>query len=299
MRTDPFEGLAAFLLVEEHRSFTQAARTLGVSAAAVSQAIRRLELRLGLPLFQRTTRKVGLTEAGAALHRELGPAAGRIAEALENLNTFRERPMGRLRITAPRIALPLVVEPVLARFRESYPEVSVEIDMNDASVDLAGRDFDAGIRFGGSVEADMVAVRLTRHVRWCVFGSPAYLRAKGVPSTPDDLRAHECIAYRFPTSAALQRWELVRGKRRIAADVTPRIVTTDSLSLLSLAGRGLGLIYSADLAAEQEVQAGRLRPVLERYGLRTPGLFLYFPRRMQSQGKLRAFIDAAVAHLRR
>jgi DNA-binding transcriptional LysR family regulator len=299
MRADPFDGLNAFLLVGEHRSFTQAARALGVSAAAVSQAIRRLELRLRLPLFQRTSRKVGLTEAGVALHRLLHPAAAQIAEALDSLNSFRERPIGRLRITAPRIALPLVIEPVLARFRAGYPEIAVEIDVNDASIDLAGTNCDAGIRFGGSVEGDMVAVRLTRDVRWSVFGSPSYLQAKGVPATPEDLRSHEAILYRYPSSGALQQWEFVRAKRRIAVDVPARVITTDSLSLLSMARRGLGLIYSADLVAEEDVAAERLRPVLERYWRRTPGLFLYFPRRMQSQRKLRAFIDAAVDHLRR
>src|SRR5437899_2408841 len=127
MSRDPFDGLTAFLLVAEHKSFTKAARELRMSSAAVSQAIRALEARLGLPLFQRTTRRVGLTEAGAALHVRLRPAAGEITDAIESLNSFRDRPAGHLRLTVPRIALPLVIEPILAPFRRAYPEVSVEI----------------------------------------------------------------------------------------------------------------------------------------------------------------------------
>lgn len=294
-KPDAFEGLPVFLLVVRHRSFSAAARELGISPAAVSQGIRRLEARLGLPLLQRTTRRVGLTEAGAALHARLQPAAVEIAEAIESLSGFRDRPVGNLRLTVPRLALPLVIEPVLGRFRQLYPEIAVEISVQDATVDLAARGFDAGIRIGEFIEADMATVRLTPDIRWAVLGSPAYFAARGRPASPDDLTRHECIRYRFPTSGAVHRWEFVRGRKAFTVNVPGKIVTDDSLLLLSLARAGLGLTYSADLVAAESLADGTLERVLEPFLPSQAGLFLYFPARMQSQPKLRAFIDAATA----
>jgi DNA-binding transcriptional LysR family regulator len=294
----PFDGLGAFLLVGEHRSFTKAARELGMSAAAVSQAIRALEARLGLPLFQRTTRRVGLTEAGTALYARLRPAAAEIVDAIDALNTFRDRPAGHLRLTVPRIALPLVIEPILPQFRRVYPEISVEIAVEDAAVDLAVRGFDAGVRIGEFVERDMVAVRLTPDITWSVLGAPAYFATHGRPARPEELMRHECILYRFPTSGAIHRWEFVRARREFAVNVPGKVITSDSLLLISLARGGIGLTYSADLVAADDVAAGRLERVLDGFLPKRPGLFLYFPSRMQAQPKLRAFIDMAVTGLK-
>lgn len=294
MRDPNFDGLSAFLSVEQHRSFTRAARALGVSTAAISQTIRRLELRLGIPLFQRTSRQVALTEAGQAFHLRVRPAADQIAEALEALNLFRGQPVGHLRLTAPRIALPLVVEPIVAQFRRNFPQISIDVRADDAIVDLQAKGLDAGVRFGSTVENDMVAIRLTRDVTWRVYASPAYLARCGTPTRPEDLATHECIQYRYPTSAALQRWEFLKGTRTVHAPLRETIAVSDSLSLLSMALRGAGLIYAADLTIADEVAAGRLVAVLPKVVRRTPGLFLYFPKRMQSQTKLRAFIDTAV-----
>ena len=292
---DPsFDGLSAFLSVEQHRSFTRAARALGVSTAAISQTIRRLEQRLGVPLFQRTSRQVALTEAGQAFHARVRPAAEQIAEALEALNLFRGRPVGHLRLTAPRIALPLVVEPIVAQFRRNFPQISIDVRADDAIVDLQAKGLDAGIRFGDSVDNDMVAIRLTRDVTWRVYAAPAYLERCGTPVKPEDLATHECIQYRFPTSAALQRWEFLKGSRLVHAPLRETIAVSDSLSLLSMAVRGAGLIYAADLSIAEDIAAGRLVPVVPKVTRRTPGFFLYFPKRMQSQTKLRAFIDTAV-----
>ncbi|MCC2655009.1 MAG: transcriptional regulator [Panacagrimonas sp.] len=292
-----FDGLAVALAVEQHRSFTQAARALGVSAAAVSQSVRALERRLGLPLFQRTSRKVALTEAGRAFCERVRPAAEQVADAHEHLNDYRQRPVGHLRLTVPRIAFVPVLQPLLARFHSEFPEISLEVSLDDAAIGLE-RGFDAGIRFGAAVAEDMVGIRLTPDVRWCVFGAPAYFARRGRPRSLDELVRHECLIYRFPTSRALHRWELMRGRRVTPIDVRGRLVTDDSQSLIAMAVQGMGLTYSADLVALPEVVAGRLEPVLEQHGRRTPGLYLYFPRRMQSQTKLRAFIDLAKAQLR-
>jgi DNA-binding transcriptional LysR family regulator len=298
MLRDTFGGLTAFLLVAEHQSFSKAARGLGVSAAAVSQTIRSLEDQLGLPLFQRTTRRVGLTEAGKALHDRLLPASKEIRDALESLNGFRDRPMGHLRLTVPRIALPLVVEPVLPQFRKLFPEISVEIAVEDAAIEIASRGFDAGIRLGESIEADMVAVRLTKDITWSVVGAPSYLNAKGRPEVPSDLIRHECILYKFPTSGAIHRWEFLKNGKSFTVRAPGKVITSDSLLLISLAREGLGLTYSADLVAAADIALGRLEPVLRPFLTKTPGLFLYFPARMQTQPKLRAFIDVAVAYLK-
>lgn len=292
-----FDGLSVVLAVERHRSFTQAARALGVSAAAVSQSVRALERRLGLPLFQRTSRRVALTEAGRAFCETVRPAADQVADAHEHLNGFRQRPVGHLRLTAPRIAFGPVLQPLLASFHSEFPDISLEVSLDDAAVGLE-RGFDAGIRFGASVDEDMVGIRLTPDVRWCVYGAPAYFMRRGRPRTLDELARHECLLYRFPTSRALHRWELMRGRRLVSVEAPGRLVTDDSHSLIAMAVQGMGLTYSADLVALPEVVAGRLEPVLKRHGRRTPGLYLYFPKRMQSQTKLRAFIDLAKVQLR-
>ena len=295
---DPFTGLSAFLAVAEAGGFTGAAARLGVSPAAVSQAVKALESRLGTLLFVRTTRRVGLTEAGAALLARVGPATMEIASAIEAAGEMASVPTGLLRLTVPRMAVPLVVEPVVAALRRSHPRIAVEIAVDDATVDLTARGYDAGIRIGEYVERDMVAVRLTRDIAWSVVGSPAYLDARGRPERPEDLTRHEAIRYRFPASGVLYRWEFERDGRALTVDPPGSLIVNDGDLLLAFARAGLGLAYVADIAVAAELASGALEPVLQPFLPRTPGLFLYFPRRAQDQPKLRAFIDVARAVLR-
>lgn len=296
--TDPFAGLAAFLAVAETGSFTAAAARLGVSPAAVSQTVKALENRLGTPLFLRTTRRVGLTEAGAALLIRARPAAAEILQALETAGEMGEEPAGVLRLTVPRMAVPLVIEPVIPVLRRAHPKVAVEIAVEDAAMDLPAHGYDAGIRIGEMVERDMVAVRLTRDIVWSVVASPAYLAARGTPQQPEDLTQHDAIRYRFPTSGAIYRWEFERDGRTLTVDPPGSLVVNDGALLISFALAGLGLAYVADIAAEEEIEADRLRPVLQPFLPRSPGLFLYFPRRASIQPKLRAFIDVMRTVLR-
>jgi DNA-binding transcriptional LysR family regulator len=293
MPSDPFDGLTCFLAVAEQRSFTAAAARLGVTPTAVSQTIRNLEKRLGLPLFQRTTRRVAPTEAGAALFARLRPAATDIAEAFEALSGYRDRPFGLLRLTVPRMAVSLLIEPLLPAFRTAYPDVSVEIDVDDMAVDLTARGFDAGIRIGEAVEKDMVAVRLTSDIRWSVVGSPAYFARRGRPQTPEELTRHEAIRYRFPGSGAVYRWEFERDGRDFAVEVSGGLTVNDGQLMMALAILGQGLAYTSNLHVAEAVAAGKLEPVLQAYLPTSPGLFLYFPARTQTQPKLRAFIDMA------
>ncbi|XYI01933.1 LysR substrate-binding domain-containing protein [Sorangium sp. So ce1128] len=294
--TDRFEGLTVFLTVARRRSFRAAAAELGVTAGAVSQSIQALERRVGLPLFARTTRRVGLTEAGEKLLERLAPAASEIGAALEALGELRERPAGLLRLTVPRTAVPLVIEPVLPRFRRAHPGVEVEISVDNTFVDLVETGFDAGVRIGEALAKDMIAVRLTGDIRWIVVGAPAYFAAHGRPEVPEDLLAHACIRYRFQ-SAALYRWEFVRDGREITVDAPGAITVNDGELARSLAREGLGLAYMADTTVAEDLARGALATALDEYAPAGPGFFLYFPARAQAQAKLRAFIDTALAVL--
>jgi DNA-binding transcriptional LysR family regulator len=297
LRPDPFYGLSAFLAAAEAGSFTAAAARLGVSPAAVSQAVKSLETKLGTPLFIRTTRRVGLTEAGAALQARTAPAAMEIVAAVEAAAAAHE-PSGLLRLTVPRMAVPLIIEPVVPALRRAHPKIAIEVAIEDAAVDLPERSFDAGIRIGEYVERDMVAVRLTRDIVWSVVASPAYLAAHGRPETPDDLTGHEAIRYRFPSSGAVYRWEFERNGRSFSFDPPGSLIVNDGALLVSWARAGLGLAYVADIAVDAELTEGHLARVLEQFLPTTPGLFLYFPRRTQAQPKLRVFIDLAKQVLR-
>ena len=297
-RVDAFSGLAEFLAVAGHASFRAAAAELRVTPAAVSQAVRGLEARVGLPLFQRTTRSVALTEAGAEFLTRLRPAATEIGEALDALADVRGRPAGCLRLSVPRIALDLVIVPVLPEFRRAFPDVKVEIDVDDASVDLTAGRLDAGIRIGEFIERDMIAVRLTPDFRWHVVGTPSYFAERGRPRVPQDLVKHACIGYRYPTAKAVARWEFVRGGREFSLDPPGSIVVNDHLTMIALARQGMGLAYTADHVAARDLASGELEAVLGSHLPTKPGLFLYFPARSQAQPKLRAFIDVATRLLR-
>lgn len=290
-RISTFSGLTEFLAVAELRSFRGAAARLRVTPAAISQAVKALETRVGMPLFLRTTRSVAVTEAGENLLARLRPAASEIEGALGDLNAARGQPAGLLKLSVPRIALDLVIFPLLSHFHRAHPAIRVEIDVNDAFVDLMENGLDAGIRIGNVIERDMIAVRLTPNFHWCVVGSPDYLAAHGEPRKPKDLLDHECIGYRFPSAKTVYRWQFREKGRDFSVDVAGSVVVNDHLSLVALAKSGLGLAYTTDAVAARELSAGTLRAVLRPYLPTTQGLHLYFPSRSQAQPKLRALID--------
>jgi DNA-binding transcriptional LysR family regulator len=293
--SDPFEGLGTFLAVAERGSFTGAAGDLGVSVQAVSQAISGLERRLGILLFQRTTRRVRLTEAGSLLLERTKPAANEVREAIETLNHLRDRPSGQLRISVSHLAVQLILEPVIRQLRQSYPDISLDIRINDVPGDLAAGGFDAGIAIGEFVALDMISVKLTPDIAWSVVGASGYLAERGRPDKPEDLLRHECIRFRLAKTDAIYRWEFIRGQRQFSIDVPGAITTSNGPLNYTLARQGLGLTYAPDLAISEDLASGRLESVLEPYLPRTPGLHLYFPSRTQSQPKLRAFIDLVKA----
>lgn len=298
-RTDLFTGIAEFLAVARRASFRAAGADLGVTPSAVSQAVRALETKIGLPLFQRTTRKVALTEAGARLLAQVSPAAANIGEALETVGALRQRPAGLLRLSLPRIALDLVLMRILPEFRKAFPDIGVEIDVNDASIDITAEQYDAGIRIGEFVARDMVAVKLTSDFRWVVVGAPTYFASRGKPRTPQDLTRHECIRYRFLAARTIYRWEFVKDGREFSVEPTGSLVVNDHLTMIRFAALGLGLAYTAEIVAANELASGQLGEVLRSWLPTKPGLFLYYPSRNSAQPKLRAFIDVATAAMRK
>ena len=283
-----------FLRVAERRSFTAAAAELGVSAAAVSHSIRQLEARVGVALFARTTRDVALTEAGRRFLELARPGAAQIEEAFAAAQSLGGTPSGLLRLTVPRVVLASIIEPVLAGFCDAYPQVEVEIAVGDQLVNIVEQGFDAGIRVGEMIAADMVAVRLMPPFRYCVVGAPAYLAQHGRPARPEDLRQHRCINFRQPTRGTLYRWEFEEpGGREIEIAVAGQVVTNDSGVMMMMAVKGKGLAYTLDPNAAPLVAEGKLERVLEPFCPSSPGFFLYFPSRAQVMPKLRAFIDYA------
>ena len=298
-RSDALQGVAEFLAVAEQASFRRAAGVLGVTPAAVSQAVRALELRTGVALFHRTTRKVGLTEAGEALKARLAPAMADMTAAFDRLDDFRSRPQGHLRLTVPRLAVDLVMVPVLPVLRRLYPEVTVEVAVQDAAVDLADEGFDAGIRIGEFIARDMITLALTRDFHWVVAGTPGYFDTHGRPSEPRALLdGHDCIRYRYPTSGMIYRWEFERATEACRLDPPGATIVNDAALMRELALAGLGLIYAADLQIADDLAAGRLETVLADWLPVSDGLRLYFPDRSRNQPKLRAFIDVARRVLR-
>lgn len=293
MNQAPFPQLQAFIAAAQQRSFSGAARELGVSRSAVSQAVRQLEEKLSALLLVRTTRSVGLTPAGKRLLETAGPALGAALAALTEVAAAPGEAVGQLRLSVPRLAVPFVIEPVLRPFRARHPRIEVEVVLDDRRVDIVAEGYDAGVRLIESVERDMVQVRLTDAFRFLVVGAPSYLERHGAPERPEDLLRHECITFRSQTSGELYAWELERGRRTWRVPVRGGIVTSDGFLSLALAEQGMGLAYTAEPTAREALRAGRLRPVLEPYAASVPGFFLYFPRRAQLSGPLRLFVDAA------
>ena len=291
-RVDDLDGLSWFIAVGQHRSFTAAAATLGVTPTAVSQKIKLLERRLGVVLFQRTTRKVALTEPGAALFDRLRPAIADVAAALGALSDYRGKPTGTLRLTVPRTSVS-VIAPLVARMRAKYPELMIEISLDDAFVDLVGAGFDAGVRIGDAIAKDMVRVPLTRSSDWSIVGAPAYLDRVGRPRTPEDLVRHQPIRQRLIASGTIYRWELERRGKTITVDLPGGIIVDEIALMVALAREGAGLAYVPDELVVPDVEAGRLERVLEPFLTPGPGLYLYFPARTQEQPKLRALIELA------
>lgn len=285
-----FDGVEVFVRVADRRSFRQAAADLGLTPSSVSQTVRALEKKLGVALFTRTTRSVGLTEAGERFLEHARPAFEGTLVAAEAARNLAAKPVGLLRITAPRGAMKLVLQPLVASFCKRYPEVTVEISANEQLVDLAQGGFDAGIRMGPFIADDMVAVRLTSAFRFAVVGSPEYFAARGRPNKPSDLTSHACGRIRS-SNGSIAAWRFRSGEEVIDLAVSGPVIANDFPTLASLALAGTALAQVPEPIIRGELAAGKLEEVLMAQAPPIPGLFLYFPNRKQVLPKLRALID--------
>jgi DNA-binding transcriptional LysR family regulator len=288
---DDLAGLPALLAVADKRSFTAAAAHLRVTPSAVSQTIRALEQRVGVRLLQRTTRSVGLTEAGAGFVARLRPALGEVQSAFDSLGDLRDRPAGLLRLNLPRVGHSQVVEPILAAFLAQYPDIRIELCIDDGLADIVAGGFDAGIRLGEIVEREMIAVRVSGEESSAVVGSPAYFAIRGKPRHPRDLQAHDCINYRHITSGGIYRWEFTENGKDFEVAVDGRVVANDIAVLIQGAVDGLGLAYVLESTARELIAAQKLVRVLASFCPPFPGFFLYYPSRTYVTPKLRALLD--------
>ena len=284
------DGIEAFLRVAERRSFSAAAADLGVSPSAISQTIKGLEARVGSPLFMRTTRSVGLTQAGEMFLERAGPAYAGLTDAYEAARNLGNRPAGRLRINLMRGAVQPLFEPIIAGFCDAYPDIELEIFAEDALTDLSAGGFDAGVRMGEALDADMIAVRLTGPFRFVVAAAPAYLEKHGRPEIPEDLRSHRCVRMRLASGAMLP-WTFARGNREFEIGVTGPVIVNDFTSLMVAVRAGVAMGMLAEPVAGALVASGDIELVLADHAPSTSGLFLYYPSRKQVMPKLRAFID--------
>jgi DNA-binding transcriptional LysR family regulator len=289
VRQGALDGVEAFLAVAQHRSFRRAAAELGVTPSAISQAVRALEARIGAALFLRTTRSVGLTEAGERFLSRAKPAFAELVAASEVARDLGQRPTGLLRLTAPRAVTPHLLD-LIASFCRAYPEVEVEIAASADLVDIAAGGFDAGIRLGQFIEADMIAVRLTPSFPLAVVGSPDYLRLRRRPERIDDLRGHACLRVRR-SNGSIAPWSFVNGNEAVEVVVSGPFIANDIPTMLGAAIDGLGLAQVPGPIAADAVKAGLLVGVLEPFAPKAPGVFLYYPGSRHMMPKLRAFID--------
>lgn len=293
MAFTPLNSLNAFLAVARRLSYAAAAKDLGVSASALSQSVRQLEERLEVTLLSRTSRSVALTEAGRRLLEDAGPA---VDQALESLRTVKAKPgevTGRVRLTVPSAAVPMVLARLLPKLVERHPKVEVDVRVDDRLVDTVAEGLDAGIRLIEEIDRDMVHVRLTPKTRVVVVGAPKYLERRGTPQKPADLLHHDCICIRWHPKGEPWAWELERGKKTFRVPVRGPVTTNDFALMRTLAVAGVGLHYGLEPLVADELARGKLRIVLEAFAPEVPGLFLYFPSRAQVSPALKALVDVA------
>ena len=281
---------AYFLAIARHRSFRRAGLELGVTASALSHALKALEQRLGVRLLNRTNRSVTLTAAGEALQGTISEPFETIGQAVDELNRFRDAPAGRIRINAVADAASLLLGPVLAVLAERYPDLEVDIVASNRIVDVVGEGFDAGIRHGGTVPEDMIAQRLSADLRWVVAASPAYLEKFGTPQHPDDLQHHRCVGVRLGDERTY-RWEFQGPEGEFDMAVPSRITADESTTMISMAVAGAGLTYGVEAAFAPFVERGALRLVLEDWAVSGPGYHLYYSSRRQLPTGLRLLVD--------
>lgn len=284
--------LIAFVAVARERSFTRAAAGLGVSTSALSHTMRGLEERLGVRLLARTTRSVTPTEAGERLLNSIGPRFDEIDAEVAALSELREKPAGRIRISADELAATSVLWPALHEVLPDYPDISIEIITENGLIDIVAGGFDAGVRIGDIVAKDMIAVPLGPEMRMVAVAAPAYWATHARPETPQDLTAHTCINIRLPTHGGLYAWEFERDGRELRVRVEGQLVLNSIAQVRQAALDGFGVAYIGEQAVQADIAEGRLIPVLRDWSPPFAGYHLYYPSRRQHTPAFTILVEA-------
>jgi DNA-binding transcriptional LysR family regulator len=289
--TDDLDGIATFVAVAEARGFRAAGARLGVSGSAVSQALRRLEERLGVALVQRTTRSVRLSEAGERLYAAVRPALDEVRAAVQAAGEMADQPRGTLRLSVSGSAESFLRGPTLEGFVAGYPDVRLDIIVGAGAADIVAGGYDAGVHLGEMIDQDMVSVPASGPQRLVVVGSPAYLARHGAPAHPRDLPSHACISGRPGLRAAIYRWEFSENGHDFSVGFEARVVTNDIPLMVRLARAGVGLTMLMEEVVRPLIESGELVEVLAEFSTPFPGFYLYYPQRRHTSPALRALID--------
>jgi DNA-binding transcriptional LysR family regulator len=285
------DGMAVFVAVAEARGFRTAGERLGVSGSAVSQALRRLEERLGVALVQRTTRSVRLTEAGERLYASARPALDELRAAVAAVGELGAEPRGTVRLHVSTAADEFIAGPLLSRFLDAHPHVQLDIVMGDAPVDIVAHGFDAGVQLGEFIDRDMIAVPVSTEIRLVVVGAPSYFAKHKRPKHPRELAEHYCINWHPTADAPPYRWEFTEDGRDFSVAIRGRVITNDPALNIRLARAGAGLTLASESRVRDDVARGELVAVLEEYSTPFPGHYLYYPQRRHASSALRSLID--------
>ncbi len=292
MNRTNLDDISAFLTVAREGSFTRAAALLGVSQSALSQTVRALEERMGLRLLTRTTRKVSPTDAGERLIQSVGPRLEEISAELAQLSALREKPSGSVRISAGEQAAELVLMPAVQKLLPQYPDIAIEIVVDNGLTDIVAERLDAGVRLGEQVAKDMVAVRIGPDVRMAVVGSPDYFERRSRPRTPHELTEHNCINLRLPTAGGFYAWEFEQGGRELRVRVEGQLAVNSGALAVKAAIAGAGLAFVLEDRVRDDLEAGRLTRVLADWCPPFSGFHLYYPSRRQQTPAFAIVVDS-------
>jgi DNA-binding transcriptional LysR family regulator len=296
MRASGNTDLRAFVAVAERGSFSKAAEQLGLSPSSLSQTIRMFEERLGVRLLHRTTRSVALTEAGERLLLRIRPALDELDAAVADVGQFRDRPAGVVRVRCLRHAFRAYVEPVLAQFHETYPDIKLDILVDDAIVDLVAGGFDVGFTLGEVLEKDMVGVRIGEDMRQIAVAAPSYIARYGRPETPKDLLNHKCLRWRWAGRATPYNWEFFVNGAWIEVEVDGPLILSEHPMTIDAAVKGMGIAFWVEHELRPLIAEGKLVPLLEDFSAPFPGFYICYPQQRQMAPALRAFIDFVKAN---
>lgn len=291
MKGTTYNQLVIFQTITKEGSIRGAARKLEIAPPSVSQSLKTLETHIGLPLFHRTTRRIELTEAGQLLYERTADAISSLNYALESVHDLSETPSGKVSITLPKFVYQYFLRPIYAEFCQRYPDIQLEISINDATVNIISEGIDLGIRFGDRLEEGMVAKQLTSPMHEALLASDKYIARYGVPETPDDLQQHKLIQYRFISSNQLAPLTLYFNSHTVTVNMPVAMIVNDTDIMIDAAEKGLGIGRIVAPMLKQQFGNRSLKPLLKPYWQPYPGLYAYFPRNSQKARRIRVLID--------